>query len=133
MAAYIARAANGDDLIYGLWDDKRLVGYFFLWYFRQPVALLGIGLRDAFHGLGLGRQLMEILIRAARENGNEGIELTTFQDNERAFALYQKVGFQYLRDVENRTGDGRLVIERAMFLALKPGAQPIDGPHQPPV
>jgi len=133
VAKYIARSEAGEDLNYVLWDGSRLVGYFFLWYYRQRVPLLGIGLLESYHGLGLGRQLMNILIEAAHANGNEGIELTTFLDNHRAFALYEKVGFKFLRNVENLTGDGRIVIERAMFLELKPGANPLEGPHQPPV
>ncbi|MCG3147008.1 MAG: hypothetical protein PCFJNLEI_00444 [Verrucomicrobiae bacterium] len=133
VGKYIARSEAGEDLNFVLWDGLRIVGYFFLWYYRQRVPLLGIGLLDELHGLGLGRQLMKILIAAARGNGNEGIELTTFLDNHRAFALYEKMGFRYLGNVENLTGDGRVVIERAMFLALKPGAQPMTGPHQPPV
>ena len=55
------------------------------------------------------------------------------QDNENAFALYQKVGFEYVGDVENRTGDGTIVIERAMFYPMKEGAKPMEGAHEPPV
>jgi hypothetical protein len=29
--------------------------------------------------------------------------------------------------------DGRSVVERAMFLALRPGARPMEGRHAPPV
>jgi len=43
------------------------------------------------------------------------------------------MGFEYYADVQNRVGDGRVVIERAMFYALKPGAQPLEGAHAPPV
>ena len=76
---------------------------------------------------------MEVLIREARATGRDGVELTTMMDNHAAFALYQKMGFAYYADVENRVGDGSIVIERAMFLALKPGAPPLSGPHAPPV
>jgi len=129
----LGRSADGEDLALGLWDGERLVGYFFLWYFRRRVPLLGIGLADEYQGRGLGRPLMDILIREAERNGNEGIELTTMQDNERAFALYRKAGFRYLRDVENVAGDGRIAIERAMFHEIKPGAAPMQEPHRPPV
>jgi len=129
----LARSEAGDDLILGLFDGDRLKGYSFLWYFRERIALLGIGLADAYQGRGLGRGMVEFLIDAARANGNAGIELTTMQDNDRAYALYEKLGFQFLKDVENLQGDGNIVIERAMFLPLAPGARPMDKAHEPPV
>lgn len=129
----LARAEAGEDLILGVFDGARIVGYFFLWYFKQRVPLLGIGLLDEFHGSGLGAQMMRILIEAAGDNGNEGIELTTVPDNHRAFALYEKVGFTYYGDVENLDGDGRIVTERGMFYEIVPGAHRFDGPHRPPV
>jgi ribosomal protein S18 acetylase RimI-like enzyme len=88
---------------------------------------------DAYQHRDLGRQMLAILIEAAKAGGREGIELTTMQDNDNAFALYQKLGFRYIGDVENRTGDGRIVIERAMFYEIKPGARPMDKAHEAPV
>lgn len=133
LAKVTARSEAGDDLVLGLFDGQRMVGYFFLWYYRERVPLLGIGMLDEYQGRGLGRQMMELLIAAARENGNEGIELTTQQENDRAFALYRKVGFEYYGDVENLQGEGKIVVERAMFYCIKSGALPMDKPHAPPV
>ncbi|MCF7853875.1 MAG: GNAT family N-acetyltransferase [Candidatus Pacebacteria bacterium] len=133
VAKVLARSENGDDYTLGLFDGGRLAGYFFLWRIRERVPLLGIGLLDEFHHRGLGRQMMQLLIDYAVAQGRDGIELTTMQDNDNAFALYEKCGFRYYDDVENRTGDGTIVVERAMFYAIKPGAQPMEGPHAPPV
>ena len=133
VAKALARSESGEDLILGLFTGDRLVGYFFLWYFTRPIPLLGIGLADDFRGRGLGRPMMQILLAAARASGREGVELTTCLDNERAFALYQKVGFEYYADVQNMQGQGQWVTERAMFYRIKPGAQPMTEPHQPPV
>lgn len=127
------RAEAGDDFILGVFAGGILVGYFFLWRARERVPLLGIGLLDEWQHRGLGAPMMEILICEARATNREGIELTTMMDNHAAFALYQKVGFAYHGDVENRVGDGRIVIERAMFYTIKPGAQPMGGLHAPPV
>ena len=133
VARCLARSQAGEDLLLGVWDGDALLGYFFLWYFRSRVPLLGIGLRDAYQGRGLGLQMMEILTSAARANGSEGIELTTMRHNHNAFALYQKAGFRYYADVENVVGDGRIEIERAMFYEIKPGALPREGRHEAPV
>ncbi|OGV83557.1 MAG: hypothetical protein A3K19_19795 [Lentisphaerae bacterium RIFOXYB12_FULL_65_16] len=129
----LERAEAGEDLTLGVFDGPLLVGYFFLWYFTEPVPLLGIGLLDAYHGTGVARQMMDILIAEAKSAGKDGIELTTMQDNPRAYTLYEKCGFRYHGDVENLQGDGSIVIERAMFYPIKPGAQPPQGAHAPPV
>jgi ribosomal protein S18 acetylase RimI-like enzyme len=128
----IERSVNGDDRVYLAMLAERVVGYFFLWNFREPVSLLGIGIADDFQNLGLGRQFMALLIEDARDAGRDGIELTTMLDNDRAFHVYQKMGFQYLGNVENIQGDGLTVVERAMFYPLKENAQPMKTPHKCP-
>jgi ribosomal protein S18 acetylase RimI-like enzyme len=133
VATYIRRSENDDDRIYVAMSGDDIVGYFFLWEFQTPVPLLGIGMADAIQGRGVGRQMMAMLIEDAKAAGRDGIELTTMQHNDRAFALYQKMGFEHVGDVDNVTGDGRRVIERKMFLALKEGAQPSDREFKPPV
>ncbi|MGB0578925.1 MAG: GNAT family N-acetyltransferase [Limisphaerales bacterium] len=133
IAVYVRRNEQGKDLIYVLeTGDREIVGYFFLWEFKDPVPLLGIGLADAMQGEGLGKTMMEILIAEAQAAGCDGIELTTFPDNERAFRLYLSVGFNEIGMVENITGDGRKVIERKMFLPLKEGAKPTEREFKPP-
>lgn len=129
----LQRSQAGEDLTLGLFDGSRMVGYFFLWYVRRRVPLLGVGLVDDFQAQGLGRPLMELLIEQGREAGCEAIELTTMLDNERAYALYEKCGFVHFRDVRNLQGNGQWVIERAMIYRIRPDAQPMTEPHQPPV
>ena len=133
VGVYIRRSENDDDRIYVAMTGEAIIGYFFLWEFQSPIPLLGIGMADAFQGQGLGDQMMRMLIADAKTAGKDGIELTTMQHNDRAFALYRKMGFEHVGDVDNVTGDGRHVIERKMFLALKEGAQPSDREFKPPV
>jgi len=129
----LARSESGDDLTLGLFDGERMVGYFFLWRCREPVPLLGIGLADDYQRRGLGRPLMRFLMDRAEADGADGIELTTMRDNDRAYALYEKMGFRHYKDVDNLQGTGEVVVERAMFYPIKPGAEPVDMPHAPPV
>lgn len=133
VAKAMVRSEEGEDLTLGLFDDERLVGYFFLWYFGSRVSLLGVGLADDYQRRGLGKQCVEFLIEQARRNGNEGVELTTMMDNEHAYALYRRAGFQHYADVESLQGDGSILVERAMFYPIRPGAQPMKDPHKPPV
>lgn len=131
--AYLRRSGKGKDLIIGLFEGDIMIAYFFLWYFDKPIPLLGMGILDAYQGKGLGKKMIQILIDSAREQGCDGIELTTLPDNHRAYSLYESVGFRHYADVNNLVGDGRVVTERAMFLQFNPDAVPSVELHQPPV
>ena len=50
--------------------------------------------RDAFRRLGLGRQLAEALLDAARSAGYASVLLDTLDDMEAARALYEDLGFE---------------------------------------
>ena len=50
--------------------------------------------RDAFRGLGLGRQLAEAALDAARGAGYATVLLDTLDDMESARALYEDLGFE---------------------------------------
>ena len=133
LAQIIARAENGTDYaIVGLREDA-IIAYAFLWDINDPVPVLGIGVANAFQGLGLGESLMENLIDVATANGCEGIALTTVPENKRAFALYQKMGFHHTGNTDNIAGDGRVVREQVMFLPLKPNAKAPTRVFKPPV
>lgn len=55
---------------------------------------LAIALEQAYCGLGLGTQLMTMAVHLAEEMGFEQLELGVYADNERAMALYRKMGFR---------------------------------------
>jgi ribosomal protein S18 acetylase RimI-like enzyme len=129
----ISRNERGEDISLVAQYGDEIIGYFFLWYARQPVVLLGICIAEDFQGARLGRKAMEMLIGICNDKGYEGIELSTAVDNHRAYALYEKVGFTFIKEVETHLGDGSVRIERCMFLPLKEGALPLSEPHRPPV
>jgi ribosomal protein S18 acetylase RimI-like enzyme len=54
---------------------------------------LGMGVLEAYRGVGIGRALIEATLAAARVAGLSRIELEVLADNERAIALYRAVGF----------------------------------------
>lgn len=129
----LIRSEAGKDLTLGLFYEDKISAYLFLWYFDRPIPLLGIGILDEFQGIGLSKKIMHFLIDAAREKGCDGIELTTLPENHIAYSLYESMGFKHYSDVENIAGDGRVFIERAMFLQFNPDAEPSTELHKPPV
>ena len=56
-------------------------------------AELGIAILKEYWGLGLGKALMEACIECAKEAGYTQLELNAVAENERALALYKKMGF----------------------------------------
>lgn len=56
-------------------------------------ATLGITVAKKYWGMGIGRALMEASFAAAEEHGIEQLELEFIEGNDRAKALYEKLGF----------------------------------------
>ena len=129
----IARSESDEDRVYVAIDGEKIAAYCFLWWFDTKFPVLGIGIADEYQSLGLGKQLMSILIEDARNAGCDGVELTTVLSNERAFSLYERVGFKCLGTVENVAGDGRILKEWHMLYPFGPGAKPPQRKHEPPV
>lgn len=61
--------------------------------YRHRVSM-GIALYQKYTRMGIGRIMMEKLMEVAKENGFEQMELEVVADNERAIALYKKMGFE---------------------------------------
>lgn len=77
--------------------DNRVVGWCDISSIHRQVAehvgSLGIGVLDAFRGIGIGRALMQAALEAAKDKGLTRIELTVRENNKKAIELYKKIGF----------------------------------------
>jgi ribosomal protein S18 acetylase RimI-like enzyme len=60
----------------------------------------GIGVVPAGRGTGVGERMMRALLDSARARGAERMRLEVIDRNEAARALYAKLGFEHVRDVE---------------------------------
>ena len=56
-------------------------------------AEFGIGVDQAYWGLGIGRALMEACVACAKKAGYAQLELNAVAENKRALKLYESVGF----------------------------------------
>ncbi|MBB3566586.1 GNAT family N-acetyltransferase [Rhizobium sp. BK491] len=78
-------------------DDGKVIGWCDISRHGFPshahAGRLGMGIIPAYRGRGLGRRLIETTLRAARDAGMARVELSVHADNDRAIALYEKVGF----------------------------------------
>lgn len=57
-------------------------------------AAFGISIKEKYWNNGIGNALIKEVIKQAKQMGYEQIELGVFSDNEKAFALYKKYGFE---------------------------------------
>lgn len=61
---------------------------------KKHIGTLGIGLIPAWRGKGVGERLMRAAIADAQSKGITRIELTVYEPNQNAAALYKKLGFE---------------------------------------
>jgi len=107
LAHYIAGWARPGDLGV-IAEEERPVGAAWLrllpesdpgyGFVNAETPELSIGVVKAYRGRGVGTQLLEALVGAAREQGLAAISLSVEQDN-RARGLYDRVGFQQVGTV----------------------------------
>lgn len=83
-------------------------------------AELGIAVRKAYWGRGVGSMLMEELIAFAEESGTEIIDLEVRSDNSAAIHLYEKYGFvRFGRSPAYFRIDGEYIDFDLMYLDLR--------------
>lgn len=83
-------------------------------------AEIGISIRKAYWGLGLGTAMLEAVIEQAKANGFEQIELGVYEDNAAAVHLYEKFGFKKIGATPRafKLKDGTYRDETLMVLIL---------------
>jgi RimJ/RimL family protein N-acetyltransferase len=121
-------AEQGNLFLLALLDDL-LVGWVTLFRapheFRRHTAELGIGVLRAYRGIGIGEVLMDQALRWAAGQGIEKVTLGVRAGNERAQALYHKLGFVEegcrVRDVKDQNGRYDDTIEMSYFVPQAPG------------
>lgn len=62
---------------------------------RRHAASVGMAVSTAWRGRGVGRALLEALLRAADDRALARVELTVYPDNEPAVRLYESLGFEH--------------------------------------
>lgn len=83
-------------------------------------AGVAIALRKEFWGLDIGTAMFEEMVRKAKELGLHQLELEVIEGNERAMALYRKMGFDIIAAKPDaiRLKDGTMLKEYIMVKKL---------------
>ena len=86
---------------------------------NSHVVGLGVAILKGYRGIGLGDALMRAGIEWARDMGVKRLKLGVFETNERALALYRKLGFVEEGRLKGEVVlDGKSVDEILMALTL---------------
>lgn len=88
--------------------------------FLQHTSGLGMGVVQGYRGLGIGTALMNYVLKWAAEQGFEKVNLEVRANNERARALYRKLGFVEegvrVREIKDPYGNYHDSVEMAYFV-----------------
>jgi len=60
---------------------------------NKHVVNVVVGVRSSYWGQGVGRELLRVLEKWARDSNKSKLELTVINENSRAIGLYKSVGF----------------------------------------
>lgn len=63
-------------------------------FVAEDIPELAIAVEGAFGGRGLGRELLTAALDLAQEQGHRGLSLAVDYGNDRARAIYEKIGFE---------------------------------------
>ena len=90
------------------------------WLKNRHRATLGIALLQEFWGLGIGTAMFEEMIEIAEGWGLSQVELEVVEGNDRAMALYEKMGFVTVAAIPDafRLEDGTSLKEFTMVKKL---------------
>ncbi len=106
-------------------EDNEPVGMFKLIPYRHRTAhvayLGGLAIHPDYIGQGLGKAIFEPIFELAKNNSWTRLELGVSVNNERAIALYKKLGFEKegrLKNIVKFSSDGRYMDEDLYAILL---------------
>ena len=93
-------------------DNKNIIGMAFLVpngnptdiYLKEWSYIRFVSVDPIFGGQGIGRMLTTMCIDRAKENGEKTIALHTAEIMNKARQIYESLGFEILREIDQRLG-----------------------------
>lgn len=100
MQLVVERAVSGADVSVVAVDPAGAVfAHLFLGDAAKECPHVGIGLREEYQSLGLGAPLLQYLLSMGRHVlKKKAVGLTVHKQNDRAFRLYRRLGFEVVRE-----------------------------------
>lgn len=83
---------------YDMWvlrnASQKLLGYFLMMSVVDEAHLLNITVHADLHGRGIGRAMLDNVVKLARDKNLRSVLLEVRPSNQRALAIYARYGFQ---------------------------------------
>lgn len=100
----------------GVFDDENNLCGFVHFNKLDNFIRLGLGLKPELCGIGIGNELMKIVLEEAKKREPSClIDLEVLTWNERAFKLYIKSGFETVETYERKTPTGKSEFHRMVY------------------
>ncbi len=128
LANHFKNQESHRDMIFNAWlvreetlgFENEIIGHFYIINWDSEKPSLGLGVSDKHQGRKLGTLFIHIAAYLLKAISKEYIWLTTDLDNEKGYALYQKIGFEdFGRTEVYIPADGYKRIEREMRMNLE--------------
>ncbi len=102
-------------------DDSGIIGYISLVFgkhrkFRGNAYLVSAAVKASERGKGTGTRLFDAVEIYAKSRGTRRIEFEVFAKNEKAIALYKRLGYQ-IEGVKRRAVDNGTDLDDLIFMA----------------
>ena len=89
---------------------------------RNHIGKFAIGIRDGYRGMGLGKYLMQEIMKLAKKELNPSpkiFQLEVYESNKPAIGLYKKMGFKIVGKIPKQVQHkGKLISEYIMIKVL---------------
>ena len=110
----------GESIHYDVvWQNNKLIGYMSYFAKNDSLFLSKYYLQKSHRGKGIGSKMLKHLIKVAKSQGALFIELTVNKFNSTTINQYQKMGFELKGPVVFDIGNGFIMDDYEMALALE--------------
>ena len=100
-------------------NSNQLVGHGQLVIYASVAEIANLVVAPAWRGQGIGTALITVLAQIARYTGQSVLEIGAHESNQRALALYQRLGFTISREIKlSPKGDKGIILERLLWEQL---------------
>ncbi len=86
--------------VYGIYEDHRLAGFYWIEERGNVLHLHALVLKEEFQGKGIGTRVLKMLEKKYK-NDVKYIELGVHISNERARALYEGLGYEIVKTIDD--------------------------------
>lgn len=92
---FVAKCFEADNrLQYIAWLDEKPIGMGSIYLGEGTAYIYGLGIIPQYQGKGCGKEMLGLILKAIKGIGIEHIIIEVESDNDNAFSLYKKCGFE---------------------------------------